>query len=310
MLRFPLPTLSVYLCCIGLAVSISATQARADAADRDTPWRVTVDAGAVHRFDAAMSQGGEFERSTYLLRVSAMRRWTPALQAGLSVGYEHDDYSFDLPVGRAEEEPWGAVRTLGLSLPLRYRASDRWSVFAMPRLRYAAEEDASLNDGREAGLLAGASYRVSEHLSIGPGLGAFSEIGSGTDVFPILLVDWQITETLSLETGRGLAASRGPGLTVRWTPQGRWSFGVAARYEKRRFRLDDSGAAPDGIGEDKAVPIALTAIYAPNEDFKFSLLAGAEFAGNLRLETRQGTKITDEDYDTAVFAGAVLSMSF
>ena len=238
-----------------------------------------------------------------------MRQWTPRLRAGLSVGYEYDDYGFDLS-GPLAAPPWEAVRTLSASLPVFYSAGDRWSLFALPRLRYAAEEDADLGDGREAGLLAGASYRFSDRLSIGPGIGVFSEIESGTDVFPILLVDWKITDTLNLETGRGLAASRGPGVTLRWTPAGDWSFGLAARYEKRRFRLDDDGPAPDGVGEDKAVPLALTATYAPGPRFRFSVVAGAEIAGNLRLETRDGDRLASEDYDPAAFAGLVVSASF
>ena len=305
----PSPKSLALACCIGLATTAATAQPSASTAG-GSPWRISLDAGAVHRFDAALSSDGDFERDTYLLRFSATRQWSPALRAGLSLSYEQDDYSFDLAADRTAAAPWGTIRTLGLSLPLRYRASDRWSVFAIPRLRYAAEEDASLGDGREAGLLAGAAYRLSDRLSIGPGLGVFSEIGSGTDVFPILLVDWKISDTLSLETGRGLAASRGPGVTLRWTPPGSWSFGLAARYEKRRFRLDDTGEAPDGIGQDKAVPIALTAAYTPNERVKISLLAGAEFAGNLRLETAQGRKISSTDYDPAAFAGAVVSVTF
>lgn len=299
---------------VGVAVEgLASTVVPAEPASGDPrgerSWRISVDAGAVHRFDAGLDTGGEFDRDTYVFRLSATRQWTPQLRAGLSLGYEYDDYGFDLP-GPLAEAPWDAVRTLSIGLPVFYRASDEWSLFALPRLRYAAEEDAELGDGREAGLLAGAYYRFNDRLSIGPGIGVSSEIESGADVFPILLVDWKITDTLSLETGRGLAASRGPGVTLRWTPEGDWSFGLAARYEKRRFRLDDDGLAPDGVGEDTAVPVALTATYAPGPRFKVSVVAGAELSGHLRLETEDGNRLINEDYDPAAFAGLVLSASF
>lgn len=299
-------TLCAVLACANLNAAESGSRDEAGQRSTDQGWRIGLDAGGVHRFNADLDDGGSFDRTTWIMRFSATRAWTPSLRAGLSLSYEHDRYGFDM----AGEEPWGNIRTLGISLPVTYRPGGNWSVFALPRLRYSAETDADLGDGREAGLLAGASYRVNERLSIGPGLGVFSELGSGTDVFPILLVNWQMTDTLSLETGRGLAASRGPGLTLRWAPAGDWSFGLGARYEKRRFRLDDEDAAPGGIGMDKAVPVALTATWKPAPRVELNLLAGAELGGNLRVETDSGRRLVSEDYDTAAFAGAVLSMKF
>lgn len=293
--------------CLTAGLAFSSVHAESSQHPSDTKvWRIGADLGAVHRFNADLDRGGKFERSTYFARISASRSWGSAFRGGLSISYEHDDYGFD----SLAEEPWSDVRTLGFSLPLSYRADDNWSLFALPRLRYAAESDADLSDGREVGILAGAIYKVNERLSIGPGFGVFSQIESGSDLFPILLVDWQITDTFSLETGRGLAASRGPGLTLKWDPAGDWSFGLSGRYEKRRFRLDDKGTAPDGVGEDKAIPVALTATYEPNPKFSVNLLAGAEFAGNLRLESDKGKRISDQGYETAPFAGLVLSAKF
>ncbi len=299
----------VYPLAFGLAAGLALSSANAENTQRPADanaWRVSADLGAVHRFNADLDQGGKFHRSTYLAKFSASRSWGTAFRGGLSISYEHDDYGFDA----LQEAPWGDVRTLSFSLPLSYRANDKWSLFALPRLKYAAETDANLSDGREVGVLAGAIYQVNERLSIGPGFGVFSQIESGSDLFPILLIDWQISDTFSLETGRGLAASRGPGLTLKWDPAGDWSFGLSGRYEKRRFRLDDKGVAPDGVGEDKAVPIALTATYEPNPQFSVSLIAGAEFAGNLRLESDKGKRLSNQGYETAPFAGLVMSAKF
>ena len=53
------------------------------------------------------------------------------------------------------------------------------------------------------GLFAGIAWDINENLSIGPGFGAFTQIeDDDLDVFPILLVDWDITPKLSLSTNR------------------------------------------------------------------------------------------------------------
>jgi len=168
-------------------------------------------------------------------------------------------------------------------------------IYAIPTLRFNAESGASLNDGKNGGVLAGAAYRVNDRLTIGPGIGVFSEIEDDTSFFPILIVDWKITDTLSLETGRGFAATRGHGLQLNWKYSPRWQFAFGGRYEKTRFRLDDSGPAPGGVGQDKAIPLFALAEFAIAEDMKFSLIGGAETSGHLSLEDGSGRKISSSD---------------
>ena len=81
----------------------------------------------------------------------------------------------------------------------------------------------------------GAGWRFSDRLTLGPGFGWFSEVGGGNNAFPIIVIDWKITDRLSLQTGKGLAASQGPGLTMSYALGSRWSVSAMARYEKTRF---------------------------------------------------------------------------
>jgi hypothetical protein len=237
----------------------------------------------------------------YRLATRLGKRWF----AGLSAGYGEDHYRFDSTP--ASFSPWQDIRSLQFGIALRYLADNRWTLFGLPVLRYAAEDNVSLNQGREYGLIAGASYRFGDMLTIGPGLGAFRGFGNEDDVFPVLFINWRMTETLSLETGRGLAATRGPGLALRWQPMQQWAFGVAARYEKNRFRLDDGA---DGIGQDKAVPVIATASWQSSAGLKLSALVGVEAAGVLSIENSDGTLVTEQTYSTAPIAGLVASYSF
>ena len=90
------------------------------------------------------------------------------------------------------------------------------------------------------------AWRINEDLTVGPGIGVFDRIEDSTRVFPILLIDWNIRERWNLSTGRGLAASQGPGLTLSYNLSPAWSFGLSGRYEEVQFRLDDEGPAPGG----------------------------------------------------------------
>lgn len=268
-------------------------------------WRHSLTAAYAWQGTSDLAEQGSFsvDRGVveYRLATRLGKRWF----AGLSAGYGEDRYRFDSTP--ASFPPWQDIRSLQFGIALRYLADNRWTLFGLPVLRYSAEENVSLNQGREYGLIAGASYRFSDRLTIGPGLGAFRGIGSEDDVFPVLFINWRMTETLSLETGRGLAATRGPGLTLRWRPMQKWEFGIAARYEKYRFRLDDGA---DGIGEDKTVPLVATASWQPTAALKLSALAGVETAGVLSLENSGGTLVAERTYSTAPIAGLVASFNF
>ncbi len=270
---------------------------------RDSSWRWTLQAAAVHQFEADLDKGGEVSVDRYFASIAVGRQVSDRLRIGFEFGYGEDSYDFSGTTGFGAMNPWGDIREMRISLPMRYFASRDWMLFAVPSLRYQAEQGASLDDGQTGGLLAGATYRFSDTLSIGPGIGVFSEIEDDTSVFPILLINWKITDTLSLETGGGLAASRGPGLQLTWQQSSRWRFALGGRYENTRFRLDDKGTAPGGVGEEDAMPLYALAEYSWSDDLKLSLIGGAEVGGNLRLEDSSGNLVSESDMDTAPFLG-------
>jgi outer membrane receptor protein involved in Fe transport len=276
----------------------------------DSTWRWTFQAAAVYQFETDLDKGGDVSVNRYFASLSATRQFSSRLNIGLDIGYGEDSYDFSGTTGFGALDPWGQIRELRISVPIRYFASREWALFALPSLRYQAEQGASLDDGQTGGLIAGAIYRFSDTFSIGPGLGVFSEIEDDASVFPILLIDWKLTDTLSLETGGGLAASRGPGLQLTWQPTSQWRLALGGRYEKIRFRLDDKGAAPGGVGEDEAIPLYALAEYSWSDDLKLSLIGGAEVGGNLRLEDRSGNLISETDMDTAPFIGLTFKGRF
>lgn len=269
----------------------------------DTGWRWQIEALAAHGFETAIDTGGQFRVNRSFIQGGGNQTLTDDWQFGVSVGYGADHYDFSGASGFGGLDPWEVVHEFRMSVPLRYVASDRWRFFGIPSLRFNAESGASFSDGATVGVLAGAAYRVNESLTLGPGFGIFSEIEDRATLFPILLMDWRITDHWSLNTGPGLAASRGPGLQLRWQASPQWTFTFGGRYEKVRFRLDDHGPAPDGVGAVQSIPFFLQAQYAITPGASLSLIGGAEVGGEFRLEDASGRWLDSSDVSTAPFLG-------
>ena len=266
-------------------------------------WQWETRAAAAHRFESDLDSGGEISMDRAYASISTSHRLNARTRIGFSLGYGEDRYDFAGKGALAGLSPWDRIRRAKVGASVFHKINDRWTAYALPSVQFDAEKGASLNDGRSLGLLAGASYKFGDSLTLGPGFGVFEQIEDDASFFPVLIVDWKITDELSLETGRGFAASRGPGLQLRWRPDSSLEITAGARYEQSRFRLDDKGSAPDGVGEADAVPFFLSAEYRVSPEFSLSLIGGAETAASLRLEDSDGKRITDSDSDTAPFIG-------
>lgn len=273
-------------------------------------WQWTLQGAFVNQFEADLDDGGAVDVQRYYASARLSRQLNAQWRISADLGYGEDDYDFSGNSGYGALDPWGTSRELRLSLPMQYRAGERWSFYAIPSLRYNAESGASLDDGQTAGLLAGAIYKVSDTLSIGPGFGAFSELEDDASFFPLLLINWRLADNVSLQTGGGFAASRGPGLELKWNARPEWTFSLGARYDKTRFRLDDGGVAPDGVGQEEGIPLYALAEYTVAQDVKLSLIGGAKVGAELRLEDRSGRLVSETDMDTAPFLGAMFQARF
>jgi hypothetical protein len=294
---------------LGFGLLVSATSLAAQPPSDDV-WRVRFETGALHQMDTDLDRGGEFGMDAWTVLVGADRAWSPDLRLGLSAGYGERDYRFDGERGFAGLDPWSDIRDARISANASWKVDERWNVFVVPTLRWSAERGANLDDGRFGGVIAATSYKVNDRLSIGPGFGVFSELEDSVDWFPILAIDWRFAEDFALRTGRGFGASRGPGLTLDWTPTDRWEVSLGARYEKVRFRLDSDGLAPNGIGQETSIPVYLGATRRFGPNLSLSLVAGVEFNGELRLEDANGDLLDRSTFDNAPFGAATLDLRF
>ena len=275
------------------------------------PWVWGIQGGAVQQFDAGLSDAqGDFSVNRYFIQPSVGYAWDRRNTVSVALGFGDSNYDFSPEATIGGQQPWGRIRDYRLSVPIRFSPSERTDVIIVPSVRSNAEEGASLDDGRTEGVLAGIGWRVSDTLFIGPGFGWFSELGGGSSAFPIIVVDWAITEKLSLTTGSGLAASQGPGLTLNYSLSEKWKVGLTGRYENVRFALEKNGTSPGVYGEDRSLPLLLSVQYSPWPMTSFGAFLGSEFGGELSLEDANGGTIARSEYATAGLFGLVFRSRF
>lgn len=292
------------LATLAYSAMVSATTAYAQPR---TGWAMEATALAAHQGEGDLSGGGDVSSTRTFLGVGGLYRTDEGVVAGLSIGLGQQSYVF----GSAAVPLWGNVRAISLSLPMRFQLGQSSDLIVVPQVRRAYESGASASDSTTYGVFAGLSWLVSETLRIGPGFGAFSKIeGSRTEVFPILIVDWQISDRWNFSTGRGIAATRGPGLRLTYAYSDALDIGLGVRLERSEFRLNQTGIAPGGVGEDSNVPIVLSLDYNPNPGVSVSGFIGAAIDGELTIEGSNGMTIDKQSYDTTPVAGLAMRLRF
>ena len=273
-------------------------------------WSAFVRGGVVHQFDTNMDNGGSYSATRFNIQAGPQYTWDFKSSMSLGIGYSHDGYDFSGDNGLAALDPWEKIHTLRLSLPVRKRFNENWSAFLVPLVCFTGEDGATFEDSLTGGGFVGVAYRFGKRLTIGPGFGVLTQIEDDPSIIPILILDWHITDRLSLGTGRGLGATPGPGLTLNYKADPNWNFQVGGRYERLRFRLDKDGRVPSGIGEDKAFLLFGGLTYSFSRSVDISLVGGVELGGELGIEDNEGNLLNKESYDPGDFLGFTFNWKF
>ncbi len=310
MLRIP-----AFIALIVISSLVPVSNASAQAPPAQNPWSFNVQGAMAHQSESDLKDAeGAFAVDRWFVSAGATYSWDRRNALGISIGGGKSDYEFNEETTQNEllngAVPWGEIEEFRISAIARFKISETGNVIVLPTLRYNGEEGAESGDSQTWGLFAAAGWRINENLTIGPGFGVFSKLEDGTRFFPILFIDWNITDRWSLSTGQGLASSQGPGLTLDYKLSRVWTLGVAGRYENLEFRLGKDGPAPGGIGKDKSFPLVFMAKAKPSEKTSFNLFAGIEFGGKLKLKNEFDELIQESKYDPALIIGMTAELRF
>ena len=290
---------------LSLAQSLAAQESKFD------PLIFEFDGGIAFQSNADLSDvDGSFSVNRWFVSMGVTYAWDRRNSLGLSVGGGGSKYDFDELTGIGGGDPWNDIEDTRITLTGRIGIGETGTLFLVPSARYNGESDADTSEGRTWGMLAGAAWRLNENLTIGPGIGVFSRLENGARVFPVLVIDWKITDRWRLATGSGLASSQGPGLTLSYELSEQWQFGLTSRFDNVEFRLDENGPTPNGIGKDESLPVLASAAWEPNRTLRLAAFAGLEFAGKLKLKDASGNLLSESDYDPAPVFGATFELKF
>ncbi|MBN1512134.1 MAG: hypothetical protein JXB13_08975 [Phycisphaerae bacterium] len=289
-------------------------------ASAEPPARqMVLDAGWRHRLRADVDDGATFNVDSFNIAMGMTRRLTERLKLDVHGGYSVDSYDFsdgDTFGGM----PWEDVNCFQARFLARYRHEDRWEFLGGPVLVGHSEQDAK-EDSMEGGALAGVLYSCSPVRTAGIAVVALSRLEGDTLVMPVPIIQWSLNDDWVVRTRAssigsvfelGLQAESclGIGMEAERTLTPRWACAAGAQFHSRRFRLDDSGVQPDGIGEDTGTHVYLQASWRSGRASAVEVFAGVQTQGELTIRDEDGDKVAREDYDPAGVLGMRAMLRF
>lgn len=219
---------------------------------------------------------------------------------------EHSVYDFDGATGlvAGSSDPFDDATIATLSLGARFRAgqSNTWSVTGF--VRSAGESGADFNDTLTGGGIVGFAHEFSDDLTLGVGVVASSELEGDVYIVPFPIIRWRFAEGWTLSNGGGA------GLELACEINDKWTLGAEAGWDRREFRLDDTGALPSGVVEERHVPVGLFARFVPNANITLDARVGANAWSQLDIDNSAGVRVAEDDIDPAIYAGLDLTVHF
>jgi len=271
------------------------------------PYRIG--AGFLHQFDASLDHGGRYSVSRAYLGAGASYELTPSLDLSVNGAFAYEHYRFS-GGGAFEPAPWRDVLTFSLAPRLSWSIDDHWGVSAGPIVQYTGETGADFEDSIQWGGVAAVRYAFDRDHVLGVGLLVLTQLEDDPLFLPVPLVDWHLGDGWRISNVRGPEANPFAGLELVKRIDPAWEVAGGAAYSTRRFRLDDSGPVPDGIGQESVVPVYGRLTFRPEPWLRFDLVAGVSFLGRVELADSAGNRISVGDADPAPILGIFGSIRF
>ncbi|MGD8702721.1 MAG: hypothetical protein PVG51_02420 [Desulfosarcina sp.] len=263
----------------------------------------------IYQFETDLDAGGKFDVQRHFLRFDVARFIDRNWMIGLGLSFDYERWNFSDVAGLAGVDLWDEIIRPGISIPIFYSTDNNWRFGMVPSLDFAGATGAETSESLSYGAVFSAAYRFGPNLMMGLGAGVFERLDQ-TEAFPFVVIDWQINERLKL-TNPFRAGPVGPaGLELVYTPKANLEMGVGGAYRSYRFRLDDSSAVADGIGQVDFLATFARVGWLVGERYQFDINAGALFGGSITIEDQNANELGETDYDTAPFVGLTFKGRF
>lgn len=257
------------------------------------------EAGVVSQAKADIDGGGSMRVNRFDAGVLYRSSLSDNLHLSGSFLFGVSDYDFS---STGFGEPWETVMFNRLGAQVSRDLSDKWAVRGGGVLMSSRETGADFGDSITGGLSLGADYRHSQTLFLSAGLAFVSQLEDDAQATPLMALNWKASDRWTLRLGSiPFSGGAGAGIEGEYKLSQNFDLGLGLLYHQRRFRLDDSGPAPKGIGEETSVPIRARLGWNLSEKASLHFIAGIATGGELRLESSNGTRLTQQDYDPAPY---------
>jgi hypothetical protein len=286
-----------------------AVAAAGPAAAQATGWQPFASVTPVYEGKGDLDQGGDFSAWGVLLRGGASRDLGGGSSVGVTLSYDYLDYSFSNPAAFGDVAPWNIVQRYGVAVPLAFAVGDGWTIGLTPSVDWFKENGADSGESIAWGAIVSATKRFADGNRIGLGVGVYDRIEE-TSAFPFLIVDWRFSDRWRLINPLAAGPTGPAGLELDYRFDNSWTLGLGGAWRKSRFRLSESGPVPNGVGEERGLPVFLRATRTLGAQAALHLYAGFVTNGELRVEDPSGNLLRSEDFDPAPFFAATFTARF
>jgi len=274
----------------------------ADTQPAPKPFDVELGYGYQANTDLKKSSG-DFHRNSFRGRLNAEISFSDTFKLDNIFVYENHNYTFS---GNSPFQ-WDSINRFMYAPLFKWQTSQQWTLMAAPIAQWMGESGAKASKSFTGGGVVGFNYVSSPTFSVGLLIGALSQIEDKAMVVPIPVINWKFAESWALRTGViSLGPTPGVGGEVGWKLAPSLELAGGLQFQRRRFRLDKN----DAVGQEKMVPVYGKVTWWMFPQGALELFGSVATNGNLRLENKNGNKITDKDYDNTAFFGGKLHFIF
>jgi hypothetical protein len=287
----------------GVALATAAAHAQeAKPGDISVATSIT----GVNTFNTDLDSGGDFHFAAGIVSGRVTRQFTTQFSAGITLRYDFQDWKFGSPSAFGGQAPWKYLNAPTVTVDLSYALQPDLLIGVTPLIGWGYESGAGGGNALIYGGIVSATKVFSPSLVLGVGAGVVRQIDE-TKVFPFLIINWQIDDHWRLANPFAAGPAGGAGVELAYAPDDRWEFAIGGAYRLYRFRLNDSGPAPRGVGENRFIPLFARITRNLGPKTHIDLYAGGSVYGRLSVDNSNGNGFAQDDYKTAPAIGITLA---
>lgn len=298
------------VCLIALPSEAQQDAEAQPASGSNTDLSFKIHFGFENSLDADLNEGGDLEVFRIRAGVTGKSSLSQSTDYSVSLDYGVDLYNFDGVTGFGGVDPWEDIHTFGVTVIFTTELSNEWTVFGGPVFQFSREDNADLGDSFIGGGLIGFSYQVDSDLTVGGGFGIVTQIEDDSRLFPVFVINWQLTDDLLLTSNTSAGATGKSGVELVYDIGNGWEAGIGGYYEFIRFRLDEEGIAPNGVGEELRIPIQARLSAKLGDYMDVDFYAGLTISSQVELADSTGVLLGSDDLDPAAIVGVMINLSF